>query len=112
MTQGTPSPRGHTLAEVADAAAALAALDTAVDALKTIAAWSKDELDLLRSDEADDREALLRSWESLATTLAAAVADLEAANRRLDGLTRIVVRDLVAGGTIVRAMTPPDGENH
>ncbi len=96
----------------ADAAAALAALDTAVDTLKSITAWSRDELALLRSDEADDREAILRAWEGLAGSLATAVADLEEANRRLDGLTRIVVRDLVAGGAIVSAMPPPDGDKH
>lgn len=112
MTEGKPSPRERTLAEKMNAAAALAEFDTAVGQLRSIAAWSQQELDLLRSDAADDRETMLDSWESLSTSLSKAVADLETANRRLDGLARQVVRDLIAGGAVPRTMAPPPGEQH
>lgn len=110
MTQGNPTPRAQPRAEVIDAAHALAAVDTAADGLRAIAAWSAEELAELRAEGTADPKAVLDAWTSIDAGLTKAVAVLDRANRLLDPLTRAILRDLTRDGAIARGTSEGGGE--
>jgi hypothetical protein len=109
MTNGTSIPRGHALADVLDAALALGTLDDAVRDVQAVAAWGAQELESLRADKATDAEAVLLMVDSIVSSLTTAANALGRANGLLGGVSRRVLRDLDAGGDVLRRLIEAQG---
>ena len=111
MTNGTCIPRGHALADVLDAALALGTLDDAVRDVRAVAALSTQELKTLRDEKAVDAEAFLLMLDGLVSNLVTAATALERANGLLGGVSRRVLRDLEAGGDILRRLIEAESKD-
>jgi hypothetical protein len=111
MTHGTTIPRGHALADVLDAALAFGALDDAVRDVRAVAAWGAQELETLRADTATDAETVLLVLDGLVSNLTTAATALERANGLLSGVSRRVLRDLDAGGDVLRRLIEAQRQN-
>lgn len=110
MTEGNSSSRERTLAELLDAARGLSELEAAIAQLRAVAEMSEQDLKALRSDDVVDAAAALGSLECVNEALQATLQALTAANARLHGFGRLVLRDLGAAGTaLFRAVPPSSG---
>ncbi len=110
MTEGKPSPRERTLAELLDAARGLRDIEAAIAQLQGVAAMSENDVTALRSDETLDAAAALSSLECLNQGLQATLQELTEANARLTTVGRLVLRDLGSASAALFKAVPPASE--
>ncbi|NMJ42463.1 hypothetical protein GWK16_14540 [Roseomonas sp. JC162] len=110
MTEGKPSPRQRTLAELLDAARGLHEIEAAIAQLRGVAEMSAYDLTGFRSVGVVDPAAVLSSLERLNEGLQATLQELAEAHARLHGFGRLVLRDLGSMGAALFRAVPPASE--